>query len=278
MTPFNSERERRAAMAKRRLPTSVRGRAHRLRATRRDLHIELGDFRDKLPGLSGVRTFFTDPPFNLGYNYGPVNDRKSTAQYQAMMRDLARLTYQAADKNASLFVHHYPEELAKLWPILTEQWKFRQWITWCFTGRTGTRKDQWNRCSRAILWLTKGNPPFNPHATVRPYLTSQYEKRARARGGPVATPLFDWWVIPQIRPTDPEHCGYHHQVPSEVIRRCVLATTKPGDLVADPFAGTGSTVKVAAAAGRRGWGCDANPETAPHWGFLRGGITGENHE
>jgi site-specific DNA-methyltransferase (adenine-specific) len=272
---FKSERQRRRVMAQLR-PTKGR-RTKRPGASRpagpADLQLVVGDFRTELPKLRGVRTFFTDPPFNLGYDYGPVNDRQSPAEYEAMMRDMARLTYEAADKDASLFIHHYPEELAKLWPILTKQWQFRNWITWCRFDRTGTTGDRWNRCTRAIVWLTKGNPKFNGYATTRPYLTEKSEAKARQRrnGNPIGAQLFDWWIVPAVN--ERERSGYHHQIPSEIIRRCVAATTQPGELVADPFAGTGSTVKTAGSLGRRGWGCDANPETQRFWGFLKRGIT-----
>jgi site-specific DNA-methyltransferase (adenine-specific) len=276
---FKSDRQRRRVMAQLRSPETRPARATRKRPERpspkgKDLQLVVGDFRDELPKLSGVRTFFTDPPFNLGYKYGPVNDRKSPKEYEAMMRDLARLTYQAADKDASLFIHHYPEEIAKLWPVLTEQWRFRNWITWCHVDRS-TSNERWTRCTRTILWLTKGKPKFNPFATTRPYLTEKYAERARRRRStPLGAQLFDWWVIPQVHGGSKDWNGYFHQIPAEVIRRCVLATTKPGELVADPFAGTGSTVKVAGSTGRRGWGCDANPETQRYWGFLRRGING----
>ena len=50
--------------------------------------------------------------------------------------------------------------------------------------------------------------------------------------------------------------------PDELVRRCVLATSRPGDVVADPFAGSGTTVRVAESLGRIGWGNDLATEAA----------------
>lgn len=48
--------------------------------------------------------------------------------------------------------------------------------------------------------------------------------------------------------------------PVDLLRRLVVATTEPGDLVVDPFAGVASTLVAASQAGRRGWGCEIDPD------------------
>jgi len=51
------------------------------------------------------------------------------------------------------------------------------------------------------------------------------------------------------------------QKPDKLAERFVRHATSPGDLILDPFAGTGTHLLAAAKLGRRGYGCDANPET-----------------
>lgn len=53
-----------------------------------------------------------------------------------------------------------------------------------------------------------------------------------------------------------------NQVPEVVVKRALLATTNPGDLVLDPFAGSGTTGAVARALGRRSIGIEISPEYA----------------
>jgi site-specific DNA-methyltransferase (adenine-specific) len=50
------------------------------------------------------------------------------------------------------------------------------------------------------------------------------------------------------------------QKPEELVRRIILASSNPGDVVADPFVGSGTTLVCAEQLQRRWIGCDINPE------------------
>ena len=63
--------------------------------------------------------------------------------------------------------------------------------------------------------------------------------------------------------TEP-YAGAHFAVmPPALAMRCVLAGSRPGDVVLDPFMGSGTVGAVAEKCGRRWFGCDVNPEYAP---------------
>ena len=79
------------------------------------------------PG-KGIKLFLTDPPYNLGFDYGEVSDKRPEEEYHQMMEDIFDSCYEAADDDAHLFIIHYPQDLAKMWPRLTKKWKFHQWI------------------------------------------------------------------------------------------------------------------------------------------------------
>ena len=67
------------------------------------------------------------------------------------------------------------------------------------------------------------------------------------------------WTVP----TQP-YSGAHFAVfPPALIEPCILAGSRPGDLVLDPFMGSGTTAQVAQALGRQWIGCELNPEYAP---------------
>jgi len=67
------------------------------------------------------------------------------------------------------------------------------------------------------------------------------------------------WTVP----TQP-YSGAHFAVfPAALIEPCILAGSRPGDLVLDPFMGSGTTAHVAQALGRQWIGCELNPEYAP---------------
>jgi len=66
----------------------------------------------------------------------------------------------------------------------------------------------------------------------------------------------DVWEIGVIAPISRERTGYPTQKPEALLERLVLALTDPGDLVLDPYAGSGTTLAVAARLGRTFVGID----------------------
>jgi DNA modification methylase len=66
----------------------------------------------------------------------------------------------------------------------------------------------------------------------------------------------DWWEIGMLATSSKERIGYPTQKPEELIARIVKACTDPGDLVADFFSGSGTTVTVAEKLNRKWIGCD----------------------
>jgi site-specific DNA-methyltransferase (adenine-specific) len=80
------------------------------------------------------------------------------------------------------------------------------------------------------------------------------EKRARGK-----RPSSVWWHT-IVSPTGREKTGYPTQKPEGIVRRMVQASSAPGDVCLDPFAGSGTLGAVAAALGRRYLLIDDNPE------------------
>jgi adenine specific DNA methylase Mod len=71
--------------------------------------------------------------------------------------------------------------------------------------------------------------------------------------------LDDVWTIPQrpvVVPKADEYLGYNTQKPEELLRRVILSASNPGDIVADFFCGSGTTLAVAEKLGRRWIGSD----------------------
>ncbi len=68
-----------------------------------------------------------------------------------------------------------------------------------------------------------------------------------------------WWQT-IVSPTGTEKTGYPTQKPVKVLERIVRVHSDPGDLVVDPFAGSGTTGEAAARLGRRYLLVDENPE------------------
>ena len=105
----------------------------------------------------GIKLFLTDPPYNLGFDYGEVSDSQPEEDYHQMMEDIFDSCYEAADDDAHLFIIHYPPRFSKMWPRLTKKWKFHQWINWNYPANFGHSTKKWTNASRTILWLVKVN-------------------------------------------------------------------------------------------------------------------------
>ena len=56
----------------------------------------------------GIKLFLTDPPYNLGFDYGEVTDSQPEEDYHQMMEGVFDSCYEAADNDAHLFIIHYP--------------------------------------------------------------------------------------------------------------------------------------------------------------------------
>ncbi|HEY3592223.1 MAG TPA: site-specific DNA-methyltransferase, partial [Polyangiaceae bacterium] len=87
-------------------------------------------------------------------------------------------------------------------------------------------------------------------------------RRTRSSTMPEASPgapLGDVWDIGIIAPVARERTGYPTQKPEALLERVISACTLPGDLVLDPYAGSGTTLTVAAKLGRKAIGIDESP-------------------
>ena len=209
-----------------------------------------------------TRLFITDPPYNIGVKYGEgIFDRMGDQEYRGMIGRVLESCFDAAEEDASMFLIHYPKAIAEMWESLTEKWKFRQWISWVYPTNTGHSKRKWTTAHRAIIWLTKGDPPFKNRAVTQNFKNPSVKVvKQKISEGVDGVALYDWWEIPQVKNISEEYRGYENQIPSELIRRIILSASEPGDWVADPFSGSFSTARTAMSLGRPAWGCDINPE------------------
>ncbi len=140
-------------------------------------------------------------------------------------------------------------------------------IVWHYTGGGRSRR-YFSRKHDLIFWVANGDHwTFNIDAVRQPYRASSGYARAgiKARSGkhylphPAGTPADDVWDIPMLNPMAKERLGYPTQKPERLLERIILAASNPGDLVADLFCGSGTTLAVAERLGRRWLGCDQSP-------------------
>ena len=137
-------------------------------------------------------------------------------------------------------------------------------IIWAYHGPSPIRR-AFNRKHDTILAYVKGeNYTFNADAIREPYnknTVKTFNSSAKAGFGKVpdlerGKVPEDWWYFPVIARLHSERTGYPTQKPVALLERIILASSSPGDLVADFFCGSGTTPLVAAGHGRTFIACD----------------------
>jgi site-specific DNA-methyltransferase (adenine-specific) len=228
-----------------------------------------------------VDLVFADPPFNIGYLYHGYEDSRKTEDYLAFSRDWMAAVHRALRPSGSFYLAIGDEYAADLAVIARRQLGFhmRNWIVWHYTFGQQT-KLMFAKSHTHILYFTKGRErfTFNSDAVrvASARQTTYADKRANAKGKlpddvwylrPQETPdsFFasdgDTWNVSRVCGTFKEREGWHGcQMPIGVLNRIILASSNPGDIVLDPFNGSGTTVVAAALLGRKYVGIDQSQE------------------
>jgi len=244
---------------------------------------------ERLPDES-VTLIYIDPPFNTGktqrrltlatHRHGEGDrlgfggNRYATEQvgsmsyvdrhddYLGFLEPRLREARRALRRDGTLYVHLDPRESHYCKVLLDGLFGrdcFLNEIVWAYDY--GARaKRRWPAKHDTILVYVKDPRAywFDAEAVDRePYLAPGLVTPEKAARGKLPTDV--WWHT-IVSPTGREKTGYPTQKPEAVIRRMVLASTRPGDRVLDCFAGSGTTGAVARAAGRSFLLVDDNPE------------------
>ncbi len=205
---------------------------------------------------------------------------------RAAYLDLIRCAVAAAKRllrpDGSLYLHCDYRMSAHLRLLLDEELGpdcFRNEIVWHYhTG--GRAKDHFSRKHDTILFYGLSPTPYFDREAIAvprgPQKRNHMKREVDAQGrvtysirsnGKLYTyreddPVYPddvWDDIPHLQQRDPERTGYDTQKPVQLLRRMLLASTRPGDLVADLFAGSGTTAAAAVESGRSWLAVDASP-------------------
>lgn len=216
---------------------------------------------DVLDGLETVRDehgparlIFTDPPYNIGIDYGAGEkaDRLPDDEYLGWVSDWIRLCVDCLTDDGSLWVMIGDEYAADYHATLKfHGLTIRSWIKWYETFGVNC-SNTFNRTSRHIFYAVK-NPKsfvFNPEPVTRPSdRQTKYGDSRAAAGGKLWD---DVWQIPRLTGTCKERIpDFPTQLPLALVEPIVLCASMPGDLVVDPFNGSGTTGVAAVRNGRK---------------------------
>lgn len=209
----------------------------------------------------------TSPPYNIGKEYEKRADMSAYLAEQAehiteavrALRPSGSICWQVGN-----YVHDgriIPLDAA-LFPVFDSLGlRMRNRIVWTF-GHGLHCKNRFSGRHETIMWFTKtDNYTFNldPVRVPSKYPGKKHfkgPKRGQLSGNPLGKNPSDVWDIPNVKSNHIEKTSHPCQYPVGLVERLVLALTNPGDLVLDPFMGSGTTAVACVRTGRSFVGCD----------------------
>lgn len=253
--------------------------------------VVLGDNMELLKQLkdSSIDLIYIDPPFNTGKvqkretiktvrsetgtrkgfkgdSYESIRQSSTSyndsfADYWEFLGPRLNEAHRVLKETGTLYLHldfrevHY----AKVWlDGIFGRENFLNEIIWAYDyGARSTKK--WPAKHDNILVYTK-SPAYHFNALEvdrEPYMAPGLVTPEKAARGKLPTDV--WWHT-IVSPTGKEKTGYVTQKPEGILRRIVTASSNPGDLVLDFFAGSGTTGAVSKKLGRRFILVDENPD------------------
>ena len=249
------------------------------------LHHLLGEFSGKL------ELIYLDPPFNTGTQFslrGKLSGHAYSDQhggiagYLAMIYPRLALMHRLLADNGTLYLHCDYRAVAPLRLLLDELFgpdNFQAEIIWHYQSG-GRQKKSWSRKHDTLLMYSRTKKfifNFDAVGIRRGDIKRNHMKRQIGADGKsvftirsagriyryseddLLTPADVWTDISHLQQKDPQRTGYATQKPEKLLERIILASSRPGGLVADFFCGSGTLPMVASRLGRRWLAVDASP-------------------
>jgi DNA modification methylase len=278
-----------------------------IRAMQPTAKVICGDAAETLSALasSSVALTITSPPYFRQRDYrvsGQIGQERNLAEYMTRIGQVLREVLRVTDDAGSCFLVVGDTYIARSLLLVPHRigmlaselgWTVRNDIIWRKASPAPeSPRNRWRTGHEHVFFLTKrpGCYRFDadvlrvPHAeaTLRRWgagqayggpksKNRQSSSDSRMRDGqvfalnPKGCIPTDVWAIPSANTT----AGHYAAFPPRMVKPLIEACSRPGDLILDPFAGSGTTCVVAAQLGRRCLGVELNPEYA---GMAQGAL------
>ena len=212
------------------------------------MKVYLGDCVEIMKGLpdGSVDLVFADPPFKIGIKYDTHDDKMPYEKYYNWSEKWIRECHRLLKNNGTIYIAIGDEFAAEINIILKRTgFHFRNWIVWYYTFGQSQRK-KFNRAHTHILYFTKNKEHFTFNdKNIRVPSARQLIYNDK-RANPIGKVPDDVWQFSRVCGTFKERVGKHPcQMPEDLLELIIKTSSKEGDLVLDPFGGTGTTTAVA---------------------------------
>jgi len=210
--------------------------------SRNGLVIYKGDCRDILPQLpaESIGLTLTSPPYNCGLKYSGYEDDLPNEAFRELNRAWLAEVFRCSKETARLYAVVSDKMLWWMRPLGEEAgWTWGQLLVWCkpnFSGGTTRVSGDWNMMTEWVLLYRKGKrvPMLASGETTHNYVV-------------IPSPQTNW------KKERKEHIA---QWPSKLPLHLLART--PGDVVLDPFMGSGATLLAAGELGRQAIGIEVS--------------------
>ncbi len=239
--------------------------------------ISVGDAAAWLKNLpdESVDLIFADPPYNIKKaEWDTFESQQEYIEWSLLwIEQAARIL----KPSGTLYICGFSEILADLKFPASRFFAGCRWLVWHYKNKANLGSD-WGRSHESILHFRKSSTftfniddiriPYGRHTLKYPEhpqaLTSQYGNgkngNRRWHPHPRGAKPRDVIEIPTTCNGMNEKTPHPTQKPEELVRKFILASSNPGDVVVDPFLGSGTTAVVAEQLKRKWRGCDISPE------------------
>lgn len=235
--------------------------------------VALGNYADWVTVLPRESTdmLFLDPPYNLDKTFGDIKfSRKDETEYAEWLDCVLATLMPILKRTATVYICGDWRTSHSIFEAANKHLIIRNRITWEREKGRGA-KTNWKNASEDIWFCTVANDYFFDVEAVklRRRVIAPYRHEDGSPKDWVATqngnlrdthPSNLWTDITIPFWSMPENTDHPTQKSEKLLAKLLLASTKPGDLVVDPFLGSGTTAVVAMKLGRRFFGVELNEE------------------
>lgn len=222
------------------------------------IDIILGNCINELKSLDScsVDLIIADPPYNVGKDYGNTSDKLDFNDYIAFTKEWLVECHRVLKDSGTIYVFVGFRFISYIYQILEKElnMNFINWISWHYTQGIGKTKGFSPRHDDILMFSKTSTYKFNLDDIRIPQ--KYYRKVNNMRG---ANPG-DVWEVSHIHYCQKGRQQHPTQKPEALIERMVLASSNEGDMVVDPFCGSGTTMRVCQQLKRNGIGIEINEE------------------
>lgn len=210
---------------------------------------------------------FLDPPFNQDKYYRNHNDNLSKKKYWKWMKAVCHLLFKNSSDGASIYFMQREKNVEYVLNTLESTgWTFQNLIIWKKKSSAVPSKYRYGKHYQVIAFYTKGKRPhvFNRLRIDPPLLVTQQYKRPN---GLFVTDVWDdiremtsgYFAGDEPLRDESGNRLHKQQSPVHLLMRIILTSTNVGDIVFDPFAGSGTTLVTSIQLKRDSIGVEIDP-------------------